>query len=214
MKRLPTWAKTVPMVVLVNAGSASASEIVAGALQDTDRAKVLGTQTFGKGSVQVILPISRESAIKLTTSRYYTPKGRSIQAKGIIPDLAVTETPDGDLFERPREADLAKHLINDKDPEEKKSAVLDPEKLAEQRKAALKPIEFGGADDFQLQQALNQLAGRPVQVAKAEDVAKAAAQQAASKANEEKGSKPNRPSDGDKADKPVDVIKPTPAPAK
>ncbi|WP_420223626.1 S41 family peptidase [Pigmentiphaga litoralis] len=214
MKRLPPWAKTVPMVVLVNAGSASASEIVAGALQDTDRAKVLGTQTFGKGSVQVILPISRESAIKLTTSRYYTPKGRSIQAKGIVPDLAVTETPDGDLFERPREADLAKHLINDKDPEEKKSAVLDPEKLAEQRKAALKPIEFGGADDFQLQQALNQLAGRPVQVAKAEDVAKAAAQQAASKAEEEKGTKPNRPSDGDKADKPVDVIKPTPAPAK
>ncbi|VCU70522.1 Carboxy-terminal processing protease CtpB precursor [Pigmentiphaga humi] len=175
VKRLPAWTKTVPMVVLVNAGSASASEIVAGALQDQKRAKVLGAQTFGKGSVQVILPISRESAIKLTTSRYYTPSGRSIQAKGIVPDFSVTDTPDGDLYERPREADLARHLMNDKDPnDERKSIAQDPAKEAERRQ--LKPIEFGSADDFQLAQALNLLAGKPVQLAKAEDVAKAAAE--------------------------------------
>lgn len=213
MKRLPAWAKTVPMVVLVNAGSASASEIVAGALQDTKRAKILGMQTFGKGSVQVILPISRESAIKLTTSRYYTPEGRSIQAKGIVPDVAVTETPNGDLYERPREADLAKHLLNDRDPENEKKS--DPARMEEQRRAALKPIEFGGPDDFQLQQALNLLAGKPVQVAKAEDVAKAAAAKEADKAEEEGSSKkPNQPGEGGKPDKPVDIIKPTPAPAK
>ena len=83
---LPAWTKTVPMVVLVNVGSASASEIVAGALQDHKRAKVLGNRTFGKGSVQVILPLSETTAVKLTTSRYFTPSGRSIQATGIEPD--------------------------------------------------------------------------------------------------------------------------------
>jgi hypothetical protein len=84
--------KTVPMVVLVNGGSASASEIVAGALQDHKRAVVMGTQTFGKGSVQTILPLANNTAIKLTTARYYTPNGRSIQAKGIVPDIVVEET--------------------------------------------------------------------------------------------------------------------------
>jgi len=98
LSRLPREAKTVPMVVLVNNASASASEIVAGALQDHKRAVVMGTQTFGKGSVQTIIPIRAEgntpAAIKLTTARYYTPSGRSIQAKGIVPDLLVEDTPE------------------------------------------------------------------------------------------------------------------------
>lgn len=171
IRRLPSWTKSVPMVVLVNAGSASASEIVAGALQDHGRAKVVGSQTFGKGSVQVVLPISAETAIKLTTSRYYTPKGESIQAKGIVPDYPVTDTPDGDLFERPREADLAKHLLNDKDPDNE----MKSRQEAQMRDLShIKPIEFGSADDFQLQQAVNLLEGRPLQLAKPEEVEQAA----------------------------------------
>lgn len=156
---LPAWTKDVPMVVLVNGGSASASEIVAGALQDHGRAKVLGTRTFGKGSVQVILPISRETAIKLTTSRYYTPNGQSIQATGIEPDYLVTETATGDLFDRPREADLMRHLSNDQDRPEIKSSISLPQGLQE----LPKPIEFGSADDYQLQQAIRLLRGEPVQ---------------------------------------------------
>ena len=157
LKELSPIAKTVPMIVVVNGGSASASEIVAGALQDHGRAKVLGTQTFGKGSVQTILPLNNNTAIKLTTARYYTPKGRSIQAKGIEPDFVVTETPDGDIVERVREADLTRHLSNDKGEE------TPSEKKAESAKNAdLKPIVFGEKDDYQLQQALNYLKGKPV----------------------------------------------------
>ena len=91
LKNLPAGTKTVPMVVLVNGGSASASEIVAGALQDHKRAIIMGTQSFGKGSVQTILPLGNNTAIKLTTARYFTPNGRSIQAKGITPDIVVEE---------------------------------------------------------------------------------------------------------------------------
>ena len=160
------------MIVLVNGGSASASEIVAGALQDHKRAVVIGTQTFGKGSVQSILPLTNNTAIKLTTARYYTPSGRSIQAKGITPDFLVEETPEGDVNGafRLREADLSRHLSNPKEAEEKPVApkATAPEVNAEKLKD-LKPVEFGSADDYQLQQAMNHLKGKPVMVAKAKD---------------------------------------------
>ena len=111
LKTLPAGAKTVPMVVLVNGGSASASEIVAGALQDHERAVIMGQQTFGKGSVQTILPLGNNTAIKLTTARYYTPKGRSIQAKGITPDILLDDgSNERGAALKLREADLTKHL--------------------------------------------------------------------------------------------------------
>jgi carboxyl-terminal processing protease len=170
LRRLPAAVKTAPMVVLVNAGSASASEIVAGALQDHKRAVVLGTQTFGKGSVQSILPLSNTTAIKLTTARYYTPNGRSIQAKGITPDYLVEETPGGDTHAfRLREADLTRHLLNDREREaEVRSGIpapTDPAQVPQDRK----PVEFGSADDYQLAQAVNYLKGQPVIIAKAKD---------------------------------------------
>jgi carboxyl-terminal processing protease len=171
LSRLPEAVKNVKMVVLVNSGSASASEIVAGALQDYKRATIMGTQTFGKGSVQTIRQLSADTAVKLTTARYYTPNGRSIQAKGIVPDLMVDETAEGDGMNgmRLREADLTKHLTNDKDKESEVRNKVD-EMEEEQRVAALdkkrKPLEFGGKDDFQLAQAINHLKGLPVQVAK------------------------------------------------
>jgi carboxyl-terminal processing protease len=175
LSRLPDAVKNVKMVVLVNSGSASASEIVAGALQDYKRATIMGTQTFGKGSVQTIRQLSADTAVKLTTARYYTPNGRSIQAKGIVPDLMVDETAEGDGLNglRLRESDLTKHLTNDKDKEAEVRNKVD-ELEEEQRLAALdkkrKPLEFGGKDDFQLVQALNYLKGLPVQVAKAKVV--------------------------------------------
>jgi len=116
LSRVPAGAKTVPMVVLVNGASASASEIVAGALQDHQRATVVGVQTFGKGSVQTILPLPNNQAVKLTTARYYTPGGRSIQAKGIMADIVVEDEATKVLL---READLNHHLSveDDKNPQ-------------------------------------------------------------------------------------------------
>ncbi|HEU4645353.1 MAG TPA: S41 family peptidase [Burkholderiales bacterium] len=157
LKKLPAGAKSVPMVVLVNGGSASASEIVAGALQDHKRATVMGTQSFGKGSVQTIMPLGNATAIKLTTARYFTPSGRSIQAKGITPDIIVEE-PGANTLARLRESDLERHL--DKDAVEKKGAPRT--QPATPITELPKPIELGSKEDFQLTQALNFLQGKQV----------------------------------------------------
>ena len=146
------YLKESPMVVLVNGGSASASEIVAGALQDHGRAIIMGTKTFGKGSVQTILPIDNGAALKITTARYYTPSGGSIQATGIIPDVVVEDleikrketTPD-----RLRESNLQGHLQN----ENGSGGDSGGDGMAEAE--AGPKIE----NDFQLREALNLLKG-------------------------------------------------------
>ena len=176
LKRLPAALKTVPLVVLVNEGSASASEIVAGALQDHKRATIMGSQTFGKGSVQTVRPLGPDTGIKLTTARYYTPSGKSIQAKGIVPDVMLDETAEGDVFAalRMREADLEKHLVSgqgeDKKDEVREKARDDARKRLEEESkkpvAERKMPEFGTDKDFQLAQALNRLKGATVLASK------------------------------------------------
>jgi carboxyl-terminal processing protease len=179
--KLPPEIKTVPMVVLVNGASASASEIVAGALQDHKRATLIGTQSFGKGSVQTIIPIANSAdgpaAIKLTTARYYTPSGRSIQAKGITPDLVVDDTPEGNFAGfNIREADLMHHLENKNSPAAApaapgSSAAINPAPVQPERSSVnqQRRYEFGSAEDFQLKQAMNHLKGLPVETAKARE---------------------------------------------
>jgi carboxyl-terminal processing protease len=166
--------KKIPLVVLVNEGSASASEIVAGALQDHKRATIMGSQTFGKGSVQTVRQLGPDTALKLTTARYYTPNGKSIQAKGILPDVMLDETENGNVFAalRTREADLEKHLGNGQEAEKKneerqkarEEALKKLEADAKKPESERRPPEFGSAKDFQLNQALNQLKGLPVKV--------------------------------------------------
>jgi carboxyl-terminal processing protease len=181
LSKVPAGAKTVPMVVLVNGASASASEIVAGALQDHGRATVVGVQTFGKGSVQTILPLPNNQAVKLTTARYYTPGGRSIQAKGIMADIVVEDEATKVLL---READLQHHLSVEDDknaqglPANKRKA---PEKIIAGPSAgqsATAPVQAGAKpataakdeakdpnakkEDVQLNAALNHLKGLPI----------------------------------------------------
>jgi carboxyl-terminal processing protease len=210
LAQLPAALKQVPLVVLVNTGSASASEIVAGALQDYKRATIMGTQTFGKGSVQTLRQLTPDTAIKLTTALYYTPQGRSIQARGIVPDLMVDEAQDSDGGNslRMREADLQKHLSSG-DASDKAAPAVDPavlEERAQQRISALskprKALVYGSADDFQLIQALNHFKGLPVTLSKV--AAKPAKDGAASKADKKSDKAADKASDN-KVDAPADI---------
>ena len=140
----------LPIVVLVDAGSASAAEIVAGAIQDHHRGVVMGERSFGKGSVQTLLPLSESSALRLTTARYYTPSGRSVQEGGIEPDILVPQLSDPDYKTRPkfREADLKRHLINEAKLD---NAVLEEDQKADPRFAmTAEQLKAKGVEDFQL----------------------------------------------------------------
>lgn len=148
----------LPVVVLVNAGTASASEIVAGALQDHHRGLVMGERTFGKGSVQTLLPLGSDSALRLTTARYYTPSGRSVQEGGIRPDITVPQLSDADYKSRPvfREADLRKHLVNEVKAD---NAILEEDTKTDPRFAATADdLKKKGVTDFQLDYAVRTIA--------------------------------------------------------
>jgi carboxyl-terminal processing protease len=151
---------SAPMVVLINGGSASASEIVAGALQDHKRAVIMGTKSFGKGSVQTIVPVSNGAALKITTARYYTPNGRSIQASGIEPDIVTEEAKvtKNEAGERLREADLVRHLDNSEAPKPAKEEKKKDEKT-DKKKENPASRSLPGSEDYQVQEALNLLKG-------------------------------------------------------
>lgn len=162
-------AKGLPVVVLIDAGTASASEIVAGALQDHHRALVMGVRSFGKGSVQSILPMGPRAALRLTTARYYTPSGRSVQEGGIKPDLLVPQLTDPDYKSRPsiREADLRAHLINNDKVDD---SVLEDDQRTDPRFAkTADQLKKEGVEDFQLHYALQTISrlGPKTQVAAA-----------------------------------------------
>ena len=147
-----------PIVVLVDSGSASAAEIVAGALQDHHRAIVMGERSFGKGSVQTLLPLSQTTALRLTTARYYTPSGRSVQEGGIEPDLRVPQLSDPDYKSRPRfrEADLRRHLINQAKVD---NTVLEEDTKDDPRfKLTSEQLKKEGVEDFQLDYAVKTIA--------------------------------------------------------
>ena len=177
IKNLPPEALKVPMIVLINGGSASASEIVAGALQDHKRAIILGTSSFGKGSVQTVIPLPGGAAIKMTTSRYFTPSGNSIQAKGIAPDILVEENSNGTSTTRLHEADLEKHLDNptDKDASAPAKGVnkapaakpkSNPGKDEAEDPSEPPSRELASKKDYQLNQALNLLKGLQIMQSK------------------------------------------------
>ncbi|WP_265587961.1 S41 family peptidase [Sphingomicrobium arenosum] len=162
--------KGKPVIVLIDAGSASASEIVAGALQDHRRAVVMGETSFGKGSVQTIIQTGETTALRLTTARYYTPSGRSVQAGGIEPDIIVPQLTDPDRLNRPRlrEADLRRHLVAQAGVEDE---LLEDDTKSDPRFVATpEELEKAGVEDFQLHYAVETLSriARPAQrIAKA-----------------------------------------------
>ena len=152
-------AADVPLIVLIDAGSASASEIVAGALKDHRRALIMGERSFGKGSVQSLLPLGRDAALKLTTARYYTPSGHSVQEGGIKPDISVPQLSDPDLARRSkfqlRESDLRGHLVNELGLEDED---LETDKVDDPRfQLTAEELEKQGVEDFQLHYAMETL---------------------------------------------------------
>ena len=165
-------AHGLPVIVLVDAGTASASEIVAGALQDHRRALIMGEKSFGKGSVQSVVITGPQSALRLTTARYYTPSGRSVQAGGIEPDIVVPQLSDADYKDRRvvREADLRRHLLAQAKVEDK---LLENDDTPDPRfLMTAASLEKAGVKDFQLDYALKtlkRLAGAPTSIASADN---------------------------------------------